>query len=259
MPIVHTGEADIFYTTDYFGHSETLLFSNSLGTDHTMWEPQIDMLSHHFNILRYDTRGHGQSSVPEGLYTIDQLGNDIIALLDHLGLEKVYFCGLSMGGQTGQWLGIHHPQRFEKIILANTAAKIGTAEGWATRIAQVNAHGLESITDGTAERWFTTTFREKQPEVVAEILEKFVANPVAGYAACCNAVAGADFTKNLYELEVPTLIISGLKDAVTTVEDGKYMAKRIPVSAHVSLDAAHLSNTEQAEEFSKHILHFTQH
>lgn len=259
MPFLTLSDTELFYTYGEFGHDQTILFSNSLGTDHTMWEPQMDLLSHHFNILRYDTRGHGQSGLSEGEYTVAQLGKDVLELMDALNLEKVVFCGISMGGLTGQWLGIHAPKRFEHLILSNTAAKIGNAGGWNSRIAEVTANGLESIGSGTAGRWFSPSFNSEHKDQVDSVLAVFIKNQVSGYTACCAAVRDADFREDLFKIEVPVLIISGLQDLVTTVEDGKYLAKRIPVARHVQLDAAHLSSIEQADEFSKLILFQTQH
>lgn len=257
MPEVNINNVDCHYNFQDFGHDETLVFSNSLGTDHTMWDKQIDHLSGQYNILRYDTRGHGKSGVGEATeYTIDQLGNDALGLLDHLKLEKVHFCGLSMGGQIGQWLGINAPERFHKIVICNTAAKIGTEEGWNNRIKHVALNGLESITDGTQERWFTPEFRAEHPDEVQKILDVFVKNPVQGYAACCAVVRDVDFRQSLHQLEVPTLVISGIKDDVTTVDDGNYFMKHIPVCSHIKLYAAHLSNVECDVEFSKHLLYF---
>ncbi|MHC2990315.1 3-oxoadipate enol-lactonase [Pontibacter sp. HJ8] len=259
MPTVKLSNFDCYYEYQDFGNADSIVFSNSLGTDYTMWEKVVDVLSHHFNVLRYDTRGHGQSSIRTDTVSIASLGQDVLELLDHLKLEKVYFCGLSMGGLIGQWLGIHAPERFHKIIIANTAAKIGTTEGWNARIEQVKEQGLESIVHGTAQRWFTADFREKHPEVVRAILDIFVKNSVQGYTANCAAVREADFREDLFELEVPTLVISGIQDVVTTPEDGKFLARKIPNSRHVQLDAAHLSSVEQHEEFAKHILHFKEH
>ncbi|GGK63067.1 3-oxoadipate enol-lactonase [Rufibacter glacialis] len=259
MPTIRLNNFHCFYTYEDFGNQDVLVFSNSLGTDHTMWEPQLDILSHHFNILRYDTRGHGQSTIEQDTLTIAELGQDVLDLLDALNLGQVHFCGLSMGGLIGQWLGINATERFHKITLANTAAKIGTHEGWNARIAQVKEHGLESILEGTAQRWFTPSFRENNPQTVTDILEIFKANSLHGYMANCAAVRDADFREELFNLEVPTLIISGLQDEVTTPQDGKYLAKRIPNARHVQLDAAHLSNLEHSEEFAKHLLHFKEH
>ncbi len=258
MPIIKLSNSDCNYKYEDFGNDKIIVFSNSLGTDLSMWEYQIDILSHHFNVLRMDTRGHGESNINQDEVSIAELGGDVIELLDHLKFDKVYFCGLSMGGLIGQWLGIHHSSRFEKIIISNTAAKIGNEEGWNTRIKQVTENGLASILDATAERWFTPEFRKNNADTVSQILDKFKNNDLRGYTANCAAVRDADFTGQLYELEVPVLVISGLHDEVTTVEDGKFLAKRIPVSRHISLNAAHLSSVECAEEFSKHIIHFSE-
>ena len=266
MPIISINKIQINYQFDDFGNREVLIFSNSLGTDLSMWEHQVDILSHHFNILRYDSRGHGQSIDLENQtpkepyeYDIDTLGQDVLGLVDYLKIEKAHFCGLSMGGLIGQWLGINAPDRFEKIIIANTAAKIGNEEGWNQRIQYVKENGLESITSATAERWFTESYKTQHPEIIKQVLDNFVKTNLAGYAACCAAVRDADFRSELHNLEVPTLVISGSKDAVTTVEDAKFLVKRIPVASHVSLSAAHLSNIEKGEEFSKLILNFSEH
>jgi 3-oxoadipate enol-lactonase len=262
MPVIHLNNNPCYYEFEDFGNKEVLIFSNSLGTNLSMWEQQVDILSHHFNILRYDTRGHGKSGAPQNAdetYTIATLGQDVLALMDYLKLEKAHFCGLSMGGLIGQWLGIHATDRFEKIVIANTAAKIGNAEGWNQRIKHVIDNGLKSITAATAERWFTENFRKQHPSVINGILDNFVQTDLAGYAACCAAVRDADFRTELHNLEVPTLVISGSKDPVTTVDDAKFLAKRIPLASHVTLMAAHLSNMEKGEEFAKLILHFSEH
>ncbi|SIQ86197.1 3-oxoadipate enol-lactonase [Pontibacter lucknowensis] len=255
MPTTKIAGNDCFYTYEDLGHDDTIVFSNSLGTDLSMWDPVVQLLRQHLNILRYDTRGHGQSTISSDTVTIAELGQDVIALLDLLGIGKVYFCGLSMGGLIGQWLGIHHPERFKKMIVANTAAKIGTAEGWNARIAQVREHGLESILQGTAQRWFTPAFREAHPEVVEAVLEKFCHTSLQGYIANCAAVRDADFRKELPKLKVPTLVISGTADEVTTPLDGEFLAGGIPRSRHVQLEANHLSSMELPAEFAKNVLY----
>ena len=261
MPNIQLASINCHYQFDNFGHEKTLIFSNSLGTNLHMWEDNMDVLSHHFNILRYDKRGHGASSIPihQNQISIADLGNDVIALLDYLQLDKVYFCGLSIGGLIGQYLGIHYPNRFHKIIISNTAAKIGSEEGWKTRVKQVTEHGLQSILTATGERWFTAAYHAKEPQKVQKILQIFESNSLQGYIACCYAVAQADFSEKLFLLDVPTLIIAGTADQVTTLADGKFLQKRIPNANLVTLDAAHLSNMEHPEEFAKHIIHFTQH
>jgi 3-oxoadipate enol-lactonase len=262
MPLVKINNNNCYFEYNDFGHDEVIVFSNSLGTNLSMWEQQVDILSHHFNVLRYDTRGHGQSGGPKtsnAIYDIATLGQDVLTLMDFLKLRKVHFCGLSMGGLIGQWLGINASDRFEKIIIANTAAKIGDVDKWNQRIKQVTENGLESIATATAERWFTDSFRNQYPSVVKDALKHLVQTNNGGYTACCAAIRDADFRTELHNLEVPTLVISGTKDPVTTVEDGKFLAKRIPLANHVSLSAAHKSNIEKGEEFAKLILHFSEH
>lgn len=246
------------YIYEDFGNLQTIVFSNSLGADLSMWDEQVEALKHRYNILRYDTRGHGKSSSPTAAYKVEDLGKDVLELLNHLKLDKVVFCGLSMGGLIGQWLGIHHPNRFSHIVLANTAAKIGNKQGWNQRIQDVADNGLESILKGTAERWFTEEFRENQKETVNKVLGVFTTTDLQGYINCCTVVRDANFTHQLHRLNVPVLVISGLKDAVTTPNDGKYLEDKIPVASHFIIYAAHLSNVEQARLFSNYILFFTQ-
>lgn len=259
MPRIELKHFTCNYLYENFGHSKTLVFSNSLGTNYSMWEDNIDELSHHFNILRYDKRGHGESTIHQDKLTIAELGQDVIELIDALNLDKVYFCGVSIGGLTGQWLGINRPERFEKIVICNTAAKIGTKEGWDARVKQVTLHGLDSILEGTADRWFTSHYRAKYPEKVQRILADFSANSLQGYTACCHAVADADFSEDLHKLTKPLLIIAGLQDHVATVEDAKFIQKTAGLTHLINLDAAHLSNMEHPREFSKHIIHFLEH
>lgn len=259
MPTIQLTNFNCNYKLEDFGHPQTLVLSNSLGTNLSMWDKNIDVLSQRFNILRYDTRGHGDSTISQEKVSIADLGRDVIELMDYLKIDKVYFCGLSIGGLTGQWLGIYHPSRFERIIISNTAAKIGTAEGWEARVKQVTEHGLASILTATAERWFSSDYRTNNPEKVQKILNNFESTSLQGYTACCYAVAGADFRKELHNLQIPTLIIVGTQDEVTTFEDGKFIQKCSPTTSLVTLEAAHLSNMEHPEEFAKHIIHFTQH
>ena len=256
MPLLPLSPADLFYTLTGPETAPVVVLSNSLGTDHTMWNAQVPALAEHFRVLRYDTRGHGQSEVPPGPYTIEQLGQDVLALLDTLKLERVHFCGISLGGLTGQWLGSRAPERLHKLVLSNTAAKIGTAEGWNSRIQQVEQQGLGSLVEATAGRWFTPKFRQAQPETVQGILQTFQATSPGGYAACCAAVRDADFWQDVRRIPVPTHILAGTEDAVTTVADGEYLEKHIPRANLLPLPAAHLSNIEAAPAFTGALLRF---
>ena len=259
MPKIELKNFTCNYLFENFGHQQTLVLSNSLGTNYSMWEDNIDELSHHFNILLYDKRGHGQSTIHQDKVSIAELAEDVIEMVDELKLQDVYFCGLSIGGLTGQWLAINRPDRFKKFIICNTAAKIGTIEGWETRIKQVTLKGLVSILEGTATRWFTNEYRKNNPEKVAQILADFQTNSLQGYTACCHAVAHADFREDLHRLTKSLLIIAGSKDEVTTVDDAKFIQKHAGLTHLITLDAAHLSNMEHPREFSKHIIHFLQH
>ena len=233
-----------------------LVMSHSLGVDLTMWEPQLAALARHLRVLRYDTRGHGGSSVPEGPYTAADLGGDVLALLDALGIQQVSFCGLSMGGVVGQWLGIHAQDRIQKLVLADTAAKIGTEEGWNSRIETVLHDGLDPVVPGTLERWFTAPFRVAEPETIARTAAVLGATSAKGYAGCCAVIRDADFRGSIAQIGLPTLVITGSDDPVTPPADGRFMADSIAGSRYAELDAAHLSNVEAAGAFNEALLAF---
>lgn len=233
-----------------------LVFSNSLGTTFRMWDAQVEEFAKYFRVLRYDTRGHGQSSVTPGPYSISQLGWDVVRLLDTLGLDRVYFCGLSVGGMTGMFLGANAPQRFHKIVLCNTAVKIGTAQSWNTRIDAVEKNGMNSVAAAVIERWFTPGYRASHPAETAEARSMLEETNAGGYAASCAAVRDADFTQSLETVRVPVLVAAGKSDPVTTPADGQFLAKYIPIAKYVELPAAHLSNIEAKETFNREVLSF---
>ena len=164
MPIAHVNQTEIFYTRLGSAHLPVLMFSNSLGTTSDMWQPQVAKLCDSFHIIRYDTRGHGRSASPQGPYSLDMLGSDVVALLDHLGIERVNFCGISMGGLIGQWLGIYASDRIDRLLISNTAAKVGESSAWLSRAAQVRAEGLGSVADTAEKRWFTPEFLSAYPD-----------------------------------------------------------------------------------------------
>ena len=233
-----------------------LVLSNSLGADLTMWDDQMPALAQRFRVLRYDTRGHGASSVTPGPYTIEQLGRDVLALLDALKVRKVHFCGVSMGGMTGMWLGVQAAERIDRLVLANTAPQIGTLEIWNTRIDNVRNGGLAAIADGLMERWFSKGFRERAPATVARIRATLVASPPEGYVAACAAVRDADLWGVVGRVGAPTLVISGTHDLSTPPAEGRKLAERIAGARYVELDAAHISNVEQAERFTAELTGF---
>lgn len=256
MPTFISNDAEIHYQT--FGdHTQpALIFSNSLGTNFSMWQPQIDALQHDFYIVCYDTRGHGQSSAPQGPYSIDQLGTDVIHLLDHLHINKAIFCGISMGGLTGQWLAIHHPDRFNHVMICNTAAKIGQESAWNERAQLVREQGLDDIASTAASRWFTPMFIEHHAEIVTTLSNNLAAGSPEGYASCCEALSKTDLRAELKDIGIPVLVVAGSQDPVTTVADGQYMVNHIKSSALFEIDASHISNIEQPDAFNQALKQF---
>lgn len=251
MPVAHINQTDIFYVAEGNPGNPSIVFSNSLGTDHGMWQAQADALSKDFYVIRYDTRGHGESASPKGPYQLSQLGQDVIALLDFLHIEKTHFCGLSMGGVTGQWLGLNAPQRLNRLVIANTAAKVGTADGWQTRAKTVRAEGLNPVADTAASRWFSPAFIEQQPLIVSALIAHLRAESTEGYASCCDALANADFREEIHAIPNATLIIAGQYDPVTTESDAAFLQQKIAGSKTVVLPASHISNIEAEKPFTQ--------
>ena len=256
MPLASAGNVVINYRLDGDEGSPWLVLSNGLGLDLTMWEPQVAALAREFRVLRYDSRGHGGSPAPAGSSTIADLGHDVLALLDHAGVEHAHFCGFSMGGMTGQWLGIHAPQRVSRLVLAHTAARIGPVSMWNERIATVNARGMAAISGAAMERWFTPGFLAGEHPIVGALKSVFERNSAIGYVQCCAAVRDADFRDRLAQIRVPTLVISGSRDAATTAADGRFLADSIAAARFVEIDSAHLSNIERPAEFTSALMSF---
>lgn len=227
-----------------------LVFCNSLGTDLHMWDAQVADLSRHFRVLRYDARGHGQSEAPPPPYALSDLGHDAIALLDALEIEQAHFCGLSIGGLIGQWLGIHAGERLDRIAVCATSARIGTAQSWATRMDSVRADGLAALTAATAERWFGPKFRASEPGTVGEVLDSFVATSIDGYIGCCAALAGADLRDDIKRISNPVLAISGDEDPVCPPSDLENIAGHVRQGRHVSMPGRHMVNIESPQAFN---------
>jgi 3-oxoadipate enol-lactonase len=236
--------------------ARVLVFSNSLGTNFSMWDGQMAEATKKFRVLRYDKRGHGQSSVPHTPYTIEQLGRDVVGLLDFLQIDRVHFCGLSIGGQTGMWLGVYVPQRLKKLMLCNTGAKIGSPEVWNARIDAVGKGGVKAVSGAVIERWFTTGFRAKDPGEVSRVQQMLENTSPEGYAGCCAAVRDFDFREKLTGIQTPTLVIAGAHDPATPPAEGRFAAEKIPGARYVELDAAHLSNIEDRDRFTAEVSQF---
>lgn len=246
----------IAYTVSGPDGAPVLVLSNSLGTTVDMWAHQLDALSKHYRVVRYDTRGHGASIAPAGGYTLDMLGRDVIAVLDDLNVERAHFCGISMGGLTGQWLGVHAAERIDRLIVADTAARIGSLQGWGERAALVRARGMDEVADGAPGRWFTPAFIAQQPEVVQRLTDQLRAIERQGYAGCCDALSVADLRNEIGKILAPMLVIAGASDPVTTVDDARFIVERVPGALMTTLNASHLSNIEAAQAFNSAVLAF---
>jgi 3-oxoadipate enol-lactonase len=233
-----------------------LMLSNSLGTNLSMWDPQIAEWSKHFRILRYDSRGHGLSVATDRAFSIATLGRDALAILDHFGIEKAHWCGVSKGGMVGQWLATNARQRMGRVVLANTAARMGPPDLWNGRIRTVRSKGMAVIVQATLERWFSPAFRQSEPATVTKVSEMLTSTPAIGYATCCAAIRDMDQREALRGIANPVLVIIGRVDPATPPAAGHLIAEAIPGSRTVELDAAHLSNLEQPAAFTGAVLDF---
>ena len=259
MGRVQLAEGELNYQLDGPHGAPVLVLSNSLGTELGMWDTQIPAFAEHFQVLRYDTRGHGQSLVSEGPYSIEQLGHDVLALLDALHIEKAHFCGLSMGGLIGQWLGINAGSRLRSLVVCNTAAKIGEPAVWNPRIETVLREGqaaMVALRDASIARWFTPEYAQANPDQAKRITDMLAATSPQGYAANCAAVRDADFRDQLGAIDVPTLVIAGTEDAVTPPSGGHFIQARVPGAQYAEFYAAHLSNVQAGDAFSQRVLEF---
>lgn len=256
MSFLDTGTGKLCYEIEGPDNAPVLVLSNSLGTTMDMWLPQLPALTEHFRVMRYDTRGHGQSEVTTGPYSIAQLGRDVVALLDGLNIPSAHFCGLSMGGMTGIWLGVNAPDRIGRLVLCNTSAAIGVPEVWNARIAKVKQDGMESIIDGVLERWFTADFLVHATAQVERVRQMLRNTSAEGYVANCAAVRDMDQRSELSRITAPTLVIGGRHDKATPPEHGELIARAIPGAKYVELNAAHLSNWEVAQAFTQQLLSF---
>jgi 3-oxoadipate enol-lactonase len=228
--------------------SPALAFTGSLGTDLTMWQLQADVLKPHFCTLRYDLRGHGASEVPPGPYSMDDLGSDLVALLDRLGIERASLCGLSIGGMISMWVAAHAPERVERLVLCCTSARLGPAESWLERAAIVRAEGVQAVADAVLDRWFSPRFTQSHPEVIERMRAGLNATPREGYAGCCEAIAAMDLTGDLSLITAPTLVVSATEDPSTPPEHGRRIAELIPGARfEVVPNARHIASIEQAD------------
>jgi len=227
-----------------------LVASNSIGTDLSLFDRQADAFANH-SVWRYDTRGHGRSDVPVGDYSIDRLGRDLLAVIDATGADRADLCGVSIGGVTALWVAINAQHRVRRLVLANTAARIGDATLWDERIRMVRATGLAPLTEPSMTRWFTSDFRAASPVFVKHFADVLTGMSADGYAGCCAALRDTDLRDATRQVSCPTLVVAGRQDMATTPALGRWVADTIAGARFVELDAAHLSNVERADEFNR--------
>jgi 3-oxoadipate enol-lactonase len=250
VPFASAGSVRIRYELAGPERAPVVVLSHSLGADLGMWDPQARALAERFRVLRYDSRGHGESAVPAAPWSLEAVSRDVLALLDALGLERVHFCGLSMGGLVGMWLGANAAPRVERLVLCSTAAKIGSDESWNARIKSVDEGGMAAVSQAIVERWFTPGFRETAPEVVARTKAQLERTPPTGYTRTCAAIRDADCRPSLAAVAAPTLVVSGRTDPATPPAEGQAIARAVRGARYVELEASHLSNLEAEAAFT---------
>lgn len=256
MPELERGAMRVHYTIDGDAHLPVLVLAHALGVHSAMWAPQREVLGARFRLLSFDARGHGRSGVPTGYVSVPTMAQDLIALLDHLGIERAHVCGLSMGGAMAQWVALHHAERIERLILCNTVAKFGTAQGWQERMALVNAQGVEPLVPTLMERWFSLAYRRAEPEQVAQIAAMLAATSPQGYVACCAGLRDFDLRADVGGITAPTLVIGGTYDTSTPPGEVRELAQAIPGARYLELEAAHLSNWACAPVFNAAVMEF---
>ncbi len=258
MPTAELQEACLHYEMGGPPTGPVVVLVNSLGSDLHMWDKVLPYLDQHFRVLRYDARGHGLSTTPPTPYSIEQLGTDLLALLEKTSVETVHFCGLSLGGLVGLWLSIHAPQKIVSLVLANTGARIGTREGWDERIAAVQSHGLAPIAQSALGRWFTPGYRLEHPDEMNQICNMIERTSPEGYIGCCGVLRDTDLRSELSAIEIPCLVVTGSDDPATPPQDGHALHARLRNSTYLELQASHLSAWERSADFAGAILHFFQ-
>ncbi|MBV9839241.1 MAG: 3-oxoadipate enol-lactonase [Solirubrobacterales bacterium] len=227
-----------------------LVLGSSLGTSLAMWDPQLPELSRRWRVVRFDHRGHGGSPAPTGPYTLAELGGDVLALADRLGLRSFSYCGLSLGGMVGMWLAINAPQRIDRLVLISTSSHLPPASAWRERADAVRSAGtVAAVADSVLKRWFTEPFAREHPQIVAHHREMLVGTPAEGYAGCCEAIAELDLRDGLPAIDAPALVIVGEQDPATPPVHAETIAAAVPEARLEVLDpGAHLASVERAAD-----------
>ncbi len=256
MGAVTVNGVHLEYRLEGASRGETLALAHSLGTDLTLWDGVAEILGRERRILRWDLRGHGGSGAPAGEYRLAEFAAEAVALFDSLGVRRAHFAGVSLGGMIGMQLALQAPERIGKLILSNTAARIGARQGWEDRIRLALEGGMAAVAEGVAERWFTAGYRGAHPESVARVVGLLTSTSRQGYAASCAAIRDADLTNDLRRIQTPALIVAGTEDPTTTPQDGRMLERGIAGARYRELPGAHLTPVELPEEFSAAVRDF---
>jgi 3-oxoadipate enol-lactonase len=251
MPTLNRTGYSIHYELAGPPGAPLLVLANSLGADLSMWDRQAAEFARDFRVLRYDNRGHGQSTAPPAPYSLDDVAGDAVALIGEAGETAAHFCGLSLGGMVGMWLARQRPQLVRKLVLSNTSAYMGSREMWDTRIEAVKKDGMAALARGVMERWFTEGFRTRAAEVVQRVERSFLNVSVEGYTGCATAIRDMDQRQTISTIQAKTMVVAGTFDPSTPPAMGKEIAAAIEGSQYVELPAAHLSNIEAADEYCR--------
>lgn len=246
---------DVHHVVEGPPDAPALVLLNSLGSTLAMWEPQIDALAARFRVVRLDLRGHGRSPVPPGPYSLADIGGDVLALLDRLGIARAHLAGVSLGGMTTMWLAIHAPERIDRIVLCCTSAKLGPPSKWADRARLVRAEGTGAVADAVVARWVSPAWAVAHPEEFRRLREMVTSTPAEGYAGCCAAIEVMDQEDELAGIGAPTLVIAGADDPATPPDHGALIAARVPGARMAVIPhAMHLANIEQAPLVTERII-----
>jgi 3-oxoadipate enol-lactonase len=256
MPFADLPHARMHYELSGDPSNPALVLSNSLGANLSMWDAQTPTFEKQFRLLRYDMRGHRESSSPPPPYSVAELAGDLSSLADFLGIDRFHLCGLSIGGMIGMTLALRTPGRLRKLVLCSTATKIGTHESWNTRIETVRTKGMKEVARTTPARWFTPAFQSSSPDVVAATMRILESLDPEGYIGGCCAVRDFDARQDVANIRVPTLVISGTHDPAATPADGHFLADHIPGARYVELNAAHISSIEAADRLTAEVISF---
>jgi 3-oxoadipate enol-lactonase/4-carboxymuconolactone decarboxylase len=255
MPFLQAAGARLYWRCDGADDRPALLLGNSIGTDHSLWDPVMPALMRSFRVLRFDMRGHGASDAMPGEYRIEDLARDALLVADAAGAKRFHYAGISLGGMIGMWLGAHAPARLDKLVLANTSAYFGP-EGWVARIAAVKSGGMAAIADMAMSRFFTPAFIAAAGPLFATAKRNLMTVDAAGYIGCCAAIRDMDQRDALASITAATLVIAGTRDQATPPAQGKALAATIKGANYAELPCAHIPTLESPADFADTLIGF---